>query len=136
MANHLIRGTEKGPPSAQPKAIYRAWLYRENDRRLFEGDDAVRAALADGWVDDPAKARGLLEKKEMISSFEALHQMALRVIEESVEGSAIFADDDDDDLDDDDEDLDVPSPPADARPTTSKKKTTTRKKKTPGKKGR
>ena len=32
---------------------YRAWLYKNGEARIFEGQDVVDAALAGGWSDNP-----------------------------------------------------------------------------------
>ncbi len=39
------------------KAPHRQCLYKKRTAEIFVGDDAIEAALADGWVDHPDKVK-------------------------------------------------------------------------------
>lgn len=45
------------------KPIYGTWLYHsDHEPKIFEGDEAIEEAQADGWEDSPAKCKGFLDK--------------------------------------------------------------------------
>ena len=43
----------------------RCWLFRAGDKQIFVGDEAIQAAMSEGWTDKPVSAGSQLTHKKL-----------------------------------------------------------------------